>query len=113
MALDLDFFREKLVAQRAQLLEQDALSEADRAPVVLEQDSVGRLSRIDAMQLQAMAVAQQGRRQFERAAINAALERIDAGEFGYCVSCGDEIAEPRLRHNPASTTCIQCAREKR
>jgi DnaK suppressor protein len=111
MALDLDFFREKLVTQRDELLSQDAMSEADRAPVVLEQDSVGRLSRIDAMQVQAMAVAQQRRRQAERAAIDAALRRIDDGEFGYCIRCGDEIAELRLLHNPAASTCIHCARD--
>lgn len=56
MSLDLQLFREKLVAERDELLRQDAMSETDRAPVVLEQDSVGRLSRIDAMQVQAMAV---------------------------------------------------------
>lgn len=108
---DLDSYRAQLLTQRDALLAQDALSESDRAPVVLDQDSVGRLSRIDAMQVQAMAIAQQRRRQTERTAIDAALKRIDAGEFGYCVKCGDEIAEPRLRHNPAASTCIQCARE--
>jgi len=111
MALDLELFRQKLIAQRDALVAQDAMSEADRAPVTLEPDSVGRLSRIDAMQLQAMAVAQQRRRQAERAAIDAALGRIDAGEFGYCIRCGEEIAPARLEHNPASSACIQCARE--
>ena len=53
------------------------MSQADRAPVTLDQDSVGRLSRIDAMQVQAMALAQARRRQTERAAIDAALRRID------------------------------------
>lgn len=87
------------------------MSEADRAPVVLEQDSVGRLSRIDAMQVQAMALAQARRRQTERAAIDAALRRIDDGEFGYCLKCGDDIAPARLEHNPAVTSCIDCAKE--
>jgi DnaK suppressor protein len=111
MPLDLEILRQKLIAQREALVAQDAMSEADRAPVALEQDSVGRLSRIDAMQLQAMAVAQQRRRQAERVAIDAALGRIDAGEFGCCVRCGEEIASARLQHNPAASTCIQCARE--
>ena len=111
MPLDLEILRQKLIALREALVAQDAMSEADRAPVALEQDSVGRLSRIDAMQLQAMAVAQQRRRQAERVAIDAALGRIDAGEFGCCVRCGEEIASARLQHNPAASTCIQCARE--
>lgn len=111
MTLNLDLFRQKLIAARDALVEQDAMSESDRAPVTLDQDSVGRLSRIDAMQLQAMAVAQQRRRQAERAAIDAALARIEEGEFGFCVKCGEEIAPARLEHNPAASTCIQCARE--
>jgi len=111
MVLDLKTFRQKLIARREALVAQDAMSAADRAPVTLDQDSVGRLSRIDTMQLQAMAVAQQRRRQSERAAIDAALERIETGEFGYCVRCGEEIARPRLEHNPAASTCIECARE--
>lgn len=111
MTLNLDLFRQKLIAARDALVEQDAMSESDRAPVTLNQDSVGRLSRIDAMQLQAMAVAQQRRRQAERAAIDAALARIEEGEFGFCVKCGEEIAPARLEHNPAASTCIQCARE--
>jgi DnaK suppressor protein len=111
MDTDLARFREKLLARREELLAEDQMSQADRAPVTLDQDSVGRLSRIDAMQVQAMALAQARRRQTERAAIDAALRRLDEGEFGYCLKCGDEIAPARLEHNPAVTTCIECARE--
>lgn len=111
MALNLAQYQAKLEARRAELLAEDELSEADRAPVTLDQESVGRLSRIDAMQMQAMAMAQQRRRQAERAAIDAALDRIDADEFGYCLQCGEEIARARLEHNPAVPNCIECARE--
>jgi DnaK suppressor protein len=111
MALDLAQYQAKLKARRAELLAEDELSEADRAPVTLDQESVGRLSRIDAMQMQAMAMAQLRRRQAERAAIDAALDRIDAGEYGYCLQCGEEIAAARLEHNPAVANCIECARE--
>src|SRR3546814_2188052 len=113
MALDLAQYQAKLKARRAELLAEDELSEADRAPVTLDQESVGRLSRIDAMQMQAMAMAQLRRRQAERAAIDAALDRIDAGEYGYCLQCGEEIAAARLEHNPAVANCIECAREAR
>lgn len=103
--------RAKLIANRQALLEEDRLAEADRAPVVLDQESVGRLSRIDAMQMQAMAIAQLRRRQAERAAIDAALLRMETGDYGYCVRCGEAIAPARLEHNPAVPTCIDCARE--
>lgn len=111
MSTDLDHFRRKLETARQALVEEDALAAADRAPVTLDQESVGRLSRIDAMQMQAMALAQARRRRTKRAAIDAALSRIDDGEFGYCLKCGEEIAPARLEHDPAASTCIECARE--
>ncbi|MGD9712424.1 MAG: TraR/DksA family transcriptional regulator [Thermomicrobiales bacterium] len=111
MVHDLASFRQKLLARRDELLAEDHLSAADREPVTLDQDSVGRLSRIDAMQVQAMALAQARRRQNERSAIDAALRRIDEDEFGYCLKCGEDIAPARLDHNPAVATCINCARE--
>lgn len=111
MALDLELIRSKLIARREELAVQEKNSEADRAPVALDQESVGRLSRIDAMQVQAMALAQQRRRRSEGAAIEAALRRIDEGEFGYCLRCGDDIAPARLENNPTVTICIECAKE--
>lgn len=109
--LDLPRFRDKLIDRRRELTEQERSSAADRAPVTLDQESVGRLSRIDAMQVQAMALAQQRRRQNELAAIESALRRITADEFGYCLKCGEDIAPARLEHNPTVTTCIECAKE--
>lgn len=111
MALDLAHFRRNLLARRADLLAEDVMSAEGRAPVTLDQDSVGRLSRIDAMQIQAMALAQARRRKAERGAIDEALRRIEEGEFGYCLKCGDDIALARLEHSPSVATCIECARQ--
>jgi DnaK suppressor protein len=77
--------------------------------VTLQQDSVGRLSRMDAMQQQAMAQAAQRRRGAERLRIEAALKRLDEGEWGWCLTCGEKIAEARLRHDPSVTQCVGCA----
>ncbi len=41
--------------------------------------------------------------------IEAALERIAAGEYGYCVKCGDKIAEERLDIVPQTPFCAKCA----
>lgn len=87
------------------------MSAEGRAPVTLQQDSVGRLSRMDAMQAQAMALAAERRRASERRRIDAALKRIDADDWGWCLTCGDEIAAARLAHDPSVTLCISCASE--
>ena len=101
--------RKLLASQLAALIEEDRLAEDERKPVTLDQEAVGRLSRMDAMQVQAMAEAQSRRRAALRSRIHAALERIDEGELGYCLDCGEEIAEKRLEHDPSVTQCIKCA----
>lgn len=83
---------------------------ADSAPVQLDQTQQGRLSRMDAMQHQAMAAETLRRRQRERSIIEAALQRLAAGEYGYCVTCGEAIGEARLALDPATPFCISHAR---
>ena len=80
-----------------------------RKPVELDQVVVGRLSRMDAMQRQAMAEATMRQHAREIARAQAALKRMEAGEFGYCVACGGDIAVRRLENDPAVATCIECA----
>ena len=83
---------------------------ADAARVVeLDQTSVGRLSRMDALQGQAMSQEQGRRRVVEQQNIAAALQRLAAGDFGYCLSCDEPIALPRLELDPAATLWIDCA----
>ncbi len=82
---------------------------AGQAVVELDQQSVGRLSRMDALQNQAMAKAQATRRDLEARRLQGALRRMDEGEFGYCDACGDEIAHKRLELDPAAAKCINCA----
>ena len=101
--------RSRLLARRAELDEEDRISAEARAPVALDQDSVGRLSRMDAMQVQSMALAAERRRQAERARIETALQRIADEEWGWCVTCGEEIAPGRLDHDPSVAQCLACA----
>jgi DnaK suppressor protein len=109
MAIAPDEARALLAARLEELKRQDALGAEAAAPVTLEQDSVGRISRVDAMQSQAMALASQRRREAERNEIEAALRRLRDGEYGYCLSCGGEIGDARLRHSPAAPRCVNCA----
>lgn len=80
-----------------------------RAPVALDQASVGRLSRMDALQGQAMALEAERRRDAERRRVQAALARIDEGEYGFCAACGEPIAAKRLEFDPAAPVCVRCA----
>ncbi len=98
---------------RKQELQALAASSADaRKPVELDQTSVGRLSRMDAMQGQAMALETEQRRKNELTKIDSALIRLNEDEYGYCLSCGEEISPKRLDLDPAIPTCIDCASSK-
>ncbi|MCB1493315.1 MAG: TraR/DksA C4-type zinc finger protein [Rhodobiaceae bacterium] len=102
----------RLLARRAELEDLRALSEEARSTVTLDQQSVGRLSRMDAMQMQAMAAAQERQRAAELQRIAAALALIedDPDEYGVCRACGEEIPDKRLEIDPAATRCVRCAR---
>ena len=104
-----DDARKALLARQEALAREEAANADASDTVELQQDAVGRLSRMDALQGQAMAQATQRRRVAEGLRIKAALQRIDEGEWGYCVGCGEEIAQGRLRHDPSTPTCIKCA----
>ncbi|MEM9343458.1 MAG: TraR/DksA C4-type zinc finger protein [Pseudomonadota bacterium] len=106
---DLDNPEARLRALLDELDAEDAQGEADQATVMLDQASVGRLSRMDALQRQAMAQATARRRDGERTRILAALKRVEDGEYGYCTDCGDDIAPARLAANPAIPRCLSCA----
>jgi len=94
--------------ERAELLELSAGVADERRPVELDQQSVGRLSRMDALQVQAMAQATESRRQVRLRRIDAALVRLAEGEYGYCVVCGEDIPSARLAIDPTTPRCVEC-----
>lgn len=102
-------FETRISARLAEIEAEEAATADDRRPVELDQQLVGRLSRMDAMQVQAMAAAQSRRRAAERRRLRAALDRIAAGEYGWCADCGEEIGERRLGIDPATALCVDCA----
>jgi DnaK suppressor protein len=110
--MDIKLFRSLLLEKKAALLEDEEAGKEAAQIVELDQTSVGRVSRMDAMQGQAMAIAANQRRQVELQKIEVALTRINQEEYGYCLECDEEIAEPRLKLDPASSLCIDCASKK-
>jgi len=99
----------KMRAELADLKASSAQTSSDRKPVELDQQSVGRLSRMDAMQQQAMAAAQEARRHGRVRALEAAIARLDSGDFGWCADCGEFIGEKRLELDPVIMKCRDCA----
>ena len=105
-----DHVHKALTARLAALDTEDAAGAPAQKTVTLDQQAVGCLSRMDALQNQAMAHATVRRRRVERQKITAALKRIEIGEYGYCTDGGDEIAPKRLAADPAIARCLDCTR---
>ncbi len=96
-------------ARLDQIAAESELGRDSQSVVELDQQSVGRLSRMDALQMQAMAKAQQQRRDSEALRLRHALSRMAEGEYGYCDDCGDQIPLKRLELDLAATRCVGCA----
>ena len=99
-----------LLNLKREIEELENISRDASAPVTLDQQSVGRLSRMDALQQQAMAKASEQKRAHALMRIQAALDRLEVGDYGYCVECGEEIPLKRLEIDPAASHCVNCAR---
>jgi DnaK suppressor protein len=78
-------------------------------PVQLDQTSVGRLSRIDAIQNQRFTQGMQDRQQLKAALLQEALKRMEEGSFGVCEGCGETIDFQRLLLFVEARTCVRCA----
>lgn len=107
--LDFNRFRQRLEARREELRALQDISAGSRDAVELDQSSVGRVSRIDALQQQQMALATERQRSAELSRIESALQRIEELCYGYCLVCDESIALKRLEFDPSLATCVGCA----
>jgi DnaK suppressor protein len=107
--LDLVEVRERLLKWRKDLESLSTTADEASQVVELDQARVGRLSRMDAMQAQAMAKESSRRREVALRNILGALARIDNGHYGRCLDCEEPIPPKRLEFDPAARLCIQCA----
>ncbi|WP_320141951.1 TraR/DksA C4-type zinc finger protein [uncultured Cohaesibacter sp.] len=112
MAISPKTAMELLEGKRIEIAALSDLSKEARSVVTLDQQSVGRLSRMDALQSQAMAKETERRRALELQRIEKAFERLESGDFGYCVECDAEIPLKRLEIDPTATLCVECAAKK-
>ena len=102
--------RQRLLDRLTTLDAEDAAGADAQSTVELDQQAVGRLSRMDALQNQAMAQAQARMRQAERQRIHAALRRLDDGDYGFCTDCGEDIEPKRLAADPTIPRCLDCTK---
>ncbi len=101
--------RADLEAQLVRLERSMAVSEEAVRTVELDQQAVGRLSRMDSLQNQSMSRNLQEREQVRYAAVKAALRRMEAGTYGVCTSCGLPLQPGRLLVMPEVERCPACA----
>ncbi len=106
---EMEQIRQQLLCLKSKLQELEATFKETNKPLELDQARVGRLSRMDAMQAQEMALEASRRRQSQLLKVEGALRRIESGEYGYCFVCGEEIGIRRLSVDPANTRCMECA----
>ncbi len=106
---ELDARRETLLTLKADIEQLNNDGREAAGTVTLDQAKVGRLSRMEAMQAQQMAQETARRRQLQLHKIASALNRLDTGDYGFCLACGEAINPARLDFDPACTRCINCA----
>ena len=81
----------------------------ESAEAVSPDKSLGRLSRMEAMQDQQLILEARRRKKMQKVAVLSALQRIENNQFGDCIFCGKPISPERLGAAPESSTCVSCS----
>ncbi|MCG8669467.1 MAG: TraR/DksA family transcriptional regulator [Pseudomonadales bacterium] len=98
----------KLDEMEAQLRAALDNNENSSNPVKLDQQLMGRVSRIDAIQQQEMASANRANQTLLLRKVLIAKKLIADGDYGYCRQCDELIGYQRLAIKPEATLCIKC-----
>jgi DnaK suppressor protein len=104
----LDFFRKRLESLKIEIEKNMSTNKSDSGVVKLD-SSIGRLSRMDALQNQQIALELKRRQENQLLRIKNAIKRMDKGQYGLCGRCKKPIEEDRLEVFPDTFTCINCA----
>lgn len=105
-------FRPRIEARIAELDAQLGATKGDTEAIAPDK-AIGRLSRLDSMQMQQMAVGMQSRMREEIKQLKEALQRINRGRYGTCDLCRGDIPIERLEFQPDATICVACFRRAR
>lgn len=107
----LNLFRKRLKELETEL-EADLKSAGGQSATVSLDESIGRLSRADALHSQQIGIALEANIKNRLNNVRVALSAIDAGTYGVCLHCGKPIAEPRLKAMPETPACVNCAGQR-
>ncbi len=107
-ALDLDYFK-TLIEEQLDDVREGLGGIGDATAPIAPDVAIGRLSRLDSMQMQQMALDQKRRLEERERLLKAAMDRIERGTYGRCSGCRREIEFTRLRDIPEVQTCLRCA----
>ena len=102
-------YKQQLLDLQNELLSSQKAGQEGTRTVTLDQSSVGRLSRMGALQAQAIALESRRRQELKLQRVKSALQRIESGDFGICPRCGEDIDKRRLNFDPTTPLCITCA----
>ena len=100
------------VENRITEVELEIVQLAEDTEAISPDVSIGRLSRMDSMQQQQLALANKRRHEEERNRLHEALRRIETGAFGHCLLCHQDIDHERLVYQPDAVTCVPCLRKR-
>lgn len=100
---------EELNRQLRRLQKSMKITDEALRTVELDQTAVGRLSRMDSLQSQALSEGLRERELIRLAQILQALGRIEEGGYGICVGCRGQIPFERLFVFPEAPECAACA----
>jgi len=105
----IEYYRQKLLETEAEL-EGDLEGDKKDTEKVVELDtSIGRLSRMDAMQSQQMALELRRRKEQQLMRVQNALKRIKRGTYGVCGKCRQPMPDDRLEIQPDAVLCVNCS----
>jgi DnaK suppressor protein len=100
--------KKQLLQMEKDLEEQLSISKSAAGVVTLDQTTVGRVSRMDAMQQQSMAVSTREKSSKRLQRVRLALKSMKTGDYGFCKKCDEHISSPRLLAQPEANLCLSC-----
>ncbi len=100
---------ENLIREKIEVLKNDIMSYKQLTKPIPPDDSIGRLTRMEAISSKSINEAALCNAQYTLSKLERALQTIDDQYFGFCRECEEPIPIPRLLVLPETDLCVECA----